>query len=250
VRNRRSHQILTETPDSATHAFLFDVDGTLIDIASTPQAVQVPASLRLNLQTLAERTSGATALVSGRSLADLDRLFGAIQLTMVGGHGAELRLWHGGRAQQQRAEALPDWIRQRCTAITGLDDGILLEDKGYSIAIHYRLVPDQERPIRDAMAAILADGAGGIFEVQHGKAVVEIKRAGVNKGSGIRALMAQTPFSGRRPIFIGDDITDEDAFAVMPEFDGVAFSVAGAERRFETAADVRQWIARIASFAG
>lgn len=246
--------IAIESFDLAAFAFLFDVDGTLIDIAPTPQSVQVPDSLRRNLQQLGGLTGGATALVSGRPLHDLDRLFGPLGLALIGGHGAELRLWHGGSAHEQRAAPLPEWIRQRCMAIAAAGENILLEDKGYSIAIHYRLAPDRERPIRAAAAAILAEAPAGEIEALHGKAVVEIKRTGRSKGSGIRALMAHAPFAGRRPVFVGDDITDEDAFAVMPEFGGLALSVgrtvAGAERRFETPADVRHWIERICRASG
>ena len=228
---------------------LFDVDGTLVDIAPTPRAIRVPPSLRQNLKQLAELTNGATALVSGRPLTDLDRLFGSSGFAMVGGHGAEIRLWHNGSIEEQTAPPLNDWIRRRCHAVGAMGDQVLIEDKGYSIAIHYRLAPELEGRVRDAAAAILADAPAGELELMHGKAVVEIKRAGVNKGRGIRALMTHSPFAGRRPIFVGDDVTDEDAFAVMPEFDGLAFSVGrtvkGATRRFETPDDVRGWIARI-----
>ena len=236
-------------PDAATFAFLLDVDGTLLDIAPTPQSVQVPDSLLRHLQQLAKLTGGATALVSGRSLRDLDRLFGPAQLALVGGHGAELRLWRDGAAEEQRAAPLDDWIRQRCSEVASADKNILMEDKGYSIALHYRLAPEWEQAMKDAAQEILEQAPEEELEILHGKAVVEIKRAGLNKGRGIRRLMAQAPFSGRRPVYIGDDVTDEDAFAVMPEFEGVALSVGrtvdGAERRFERPEDVREWIARI-----
>ena len=240
---------MSEFPDTATFAFLLDVDGTLLDITPTPQSVQVPDSLPRHLQALAALTGGATALVSGRPLRDLDRLFGPVQLALVGGHGAELRVWRNGAAQEQRAAPLDAWIRQQCSEAAAADKNILIEDKGYSIALHYRLAPEWEQAVKDAAEAILKQAPKGELEILHGKAVVEIKRAGLNKGSGIRRLMAQAPFSGRRPVFVGDDVTDEDAFAVMPEFEGVALSVgrtvSGADRRFETPEDVRQWIARI-----
>jgi trehalose 6-phosphate phosphatase len=235
--------------DPKAFAFLLDVDGTLIDIAPTPQSVQVPDTLPQHLRQLGKLTNGATALVSGRPLRDLDRLFGPLQLALVGGHGAELRVWRNGSLQERRVSPLADWIRQRCAGIGTANENILIEDKGYSIALHYRLAPEYEQTMRDAAATILAQAPAGELEVLHGKAVVEIKRAGLNKGSGIRSLMAHAPFAGRRPIYVGDDITDEDAFAVMPDFDGVALSVGrtvkGAERRFEAPEDVRQWIARI-----
>jgi len=245
---------ISETFDLAAFAFLLDVDGTLIDIAPTPQSVHVPEQLRRDLRQLGTLTDGATALVSGRPLRDLDRLFGPLGIALVGGHGAERRIWREGVAHEDRAPPLTDSVRQRCIEIASASDKILIEDKGYSIAIHYRLAPDFEQAVRDAAAAIVADAGNGKLTVMHGKAVVEIKHAGLSKGSGIRALMTQAPFAGRRPVFVGDDITDEDAFAAMPDFGGIAFSVGrtveGAIRRFETPADVRQWIAQICRTKG
>jgi trehalose 6-phosphate phosphatase len=168
---------------------------------------------------------------------------------LVGGHGAELRVWRNGGAEERRAPPLPASMRQRCAEIAAAGEKVLLEDKGYSIAIHYRLAPQHEQAIRDAVAVLLADAPAGEFEALHGKAVVEIKRAGLNKGEGIRALMSHAPFAGRRPVFVGDDITDEAGFAVMPEYDGVALVVGraakGAECRFETPADVRDWVGQL-----
>ena len=221
----------------------------MLDIAPTPQAVDVPASLCANLARLGRLAGGAAALVSGRPLHDLDRLFGPLPLALVGGHGAEIRLWRDGVAQERRTPPLPPWIGQRCREIAAASDNILIEDKGYSIALHFRSAPQQEGRIRNAVTAMLADATGDNLAMLHGKAVIEIKRAGVNKGSGIRMLMEHGPFAGRRPVFIGDDITDEDAFAAMPEFDGIALSVGrtvpGAERAFETPAQVRDWIEHI-----
>jgi trehalose 6-phosphate phosphatase len=235
--------------NTKTFAFLLDVDGTLLDIAPTPQSVHVPDSLPRHLQQLAKLTGGATALVSGRPLRDLDRLFGPLRFALVGGHGAEIRIWRDDTPEEQRVSPLAEWIRQRCAGIGTASENILVEDKGYSIALHYRLAPEYEQTVHDAAATILEQAPAGELEVLHGKAVVEIKRAGLNKGSGIRRLMARAPFAGRRPIYVGDDVTDEDAFAVMPEFDGVALSVGrtvkGAERRFETPEDVRQWVAHV-----
>jgi trehalose 6-phosphate phosphatase len=244
-----SRLIAIEAFDVTSDAFLLDVDGTLIDIAPTPQSVWVPDSLRQDLKRLGRLTGGATALVSGRPLRDLDRLFGSLELDLVGGHGAEIRLWRDGAAEERHAPVLPHWLRQECIKLAERNPNILLEDKGYSIAIHYRLAPELEGPICNAVAAMLATIPAGGIEALHGKAVLEIKHQGIDKGQGIRTLMAHLPFAGRRPIFVGDDVTDEDAFAVMPEFDGIALSVGrsvkGADRRFETPAEVRNWIAQI-----
>jgi len=182
-------------------------------------------------------------------LRALDQLFGPLGLNLAGGHGAELRRWHDGSAEELRAAPLDSWIRNQGVEIAAAHGDLLIEDKGYSIAIHYRLAPEQETAVRDAAAAILADAPAGTLELLHGKAVVEIKRAGFNKGTAVRVLMSHAPFAGRRPIFVGDDVTDEDAFAVMPEFDGIALTVgrttADAARRFESPAEVRRWIEQL-----
>ena len=240
---------MIEEFDVTTHAFLFDVDGTLIDIAPTPQAVVVPAALRRNLGHLNTLAADAVALVSGRPLRDLDRLFAPLELTAIGGHGAEIRRHYHGGIEQLGVPPIEESLRQKLAQIASVSDNVLLEDKGYSIAIHYRLAPDLESSIIAAVTALCAQAPEKEFEVLHGKCVVEVKRAGIDKGTGIRTLMQHPPFRGRRPIYIGDDITDEHAFAVLPEFNGIAISVGraipGAAHRFDTPDEVRQWIAAI-----
>jgi trehalose 6-phosphate phosphatase len=149
---------------------------------------------------------------------------------------------------------LDDDLKQRFAHIARLDPEIIIEDKGYSIAIHYRLAPDKRRAIDDAINTIIDDLPPGWVEMLLGKSVVEIKKLGFNKGTAIRELMSHPPFAGRRPVFVGDDTTDETAFAVMPEFDGLAVSVGrmvpGVAKRFETPSDVRRWLERIAKSNG
>ena len=132
--------------------------------------------------------------------------------------------------------------------LAGGGPGILVEDKGYSIALHYRLAPEKEQFVRDAVLA-LSEELPDSFEVLPGKAVVEIKSAGFDKGTAVRRLMARPPFAGRRPLFIGDDATDEAAFAVLPEFDGVGISVGrrvpGVATCFDSPHDVRMWLEQI-----
>lgn len=235
-------------------AILLDVDGTLLDLAPTPHEVRVPKALPATLARLVERTDGAVALVSGRSLDDLDGIFAPLKLTAVGGHGAEIRFLGNGHDGRWGLPPLDDSIRQRFAAIVKAGPGIILEDKGYSVALHYRLAPDKQGAIFDAVNAIRADLPPNSIEVLPGKSVVEIKKIGFNKGTGIRQLMAHAPFAGRRPIFVGDDTTDESGFAVMPEFNGIAISVGrmvpGVSRRFETPSDVRRWLEQIAKGNG
>jgi trehalose 6-phosphate phosphatase len=237
--------------DPRRFAFLLDVDGTLVEIAPTPRSVQVPPSLRRDLERLATLTDGATALVSGRSLDELDRLFGPLQLTMVGGHGAEIRFWRDGHANVQSAPPLGTSLRARLAAIEAIDSRLIVEDKGYSVALHYRRAPEREAAVRKAVAALEPEISAQDLEILDGKAVIEIKRPDIDKGTGVRALLAQAPFLRRRPVYIGDDITDEDAFAVLPEFDGIAISVGrsivGVTRRFDGPPAVRRWIAELLS---
>jgi len=235
--------------DFASTALLLDVDGTLVDIAPRPSEVRVSDELRQTLQRLNELTGGAVALVSGRPIHDVDALFAPLVLSVVGGHGAEVRVVARGEVKEQITPPLDAALRARVRALAG--GGIIVEDKGYSLAVHFRLAPDKEPAVRAALAAERAALPPGTVELLDGKAMAEIKQPGLSKGTGVRALMQQAPFAGHRPIFIGDDVTDEDAAAVMPEFGGIAYAVSrdlpGATRMFETPAEVRQWLARIAA---
>jgi trehalose 6-phosphate phosphatase len=241
--------VLIDTIDIATSAVLLDVDGTLLDIAATPLAVDVPPQLKRALGRIAEQTGGATAFVSGRPLTDLDRLFAPLKLPAVAGHGAELRVTGKGKPAKHDAPLGSD-LRGQVTAVAQTLDGIILEDKGYSLALHYRLAPQHAATVREALAAVCAPYPSSTIEVLPGKDVIEVKSSAFNKGTGIRELMKYPPFRGRRPLFIGDDITDETAFAVLPEFDGFGFSVghelSGLAGHFSTPRDVRQWLYRAA----
>jgi trehalose 6-phosphate phosphatase len=236
--------------DPSQVAILLDVDGTLLDIALTPHDVRVPSTLRKTLAKLQERTNGALALVSGRSLSDIDLIFAPLKLSAVGGHGAEIRVSPNSKANGTPSRFLDRKTRSRLIEVAEVDEGVIMEDKGYSVALHYRLAPDKKRAIEDAVAAICGELPEGAVEVLPGKAVIEIKKSGFNKGTALRDLMAHAPFAGRKPIFVGDDVTDEAAFAVVPEFDGMAISVGrmvpGVAQRFEAPSDVRRWLEHIA----
>src|SRR3954463_11781592 len=230
-------------------AVLLDIDGTLLDLAPTPREVWVPPELSRTLNQLLERTSGALALVSGRSLNDIDLIFAPEQFPAVGGHGAEMRLSIDGEAVAAHAPPLDRELKRRLAAIAKLSPGILLEDKGYSLALHYRLAPHAEKAIYAAVSLIRADLPDAPIEVLPGKQVCEIKHSGFTKASGVRELMTHAPFKGRRPLFIGDDVTDETVFAIMPDLDGVAFSVGrrarGVAGHFDSPSDVREFLAHL-----
>jgi trehalose 6-phosphate phosphatase len=230
-------------------AILLDIDGTLLDLAPTPREVWVPPGLAKTLNRLIARTSGALALVSGRSLNDIDLIFAPEQFPAVGGHGAEFRLASDGDVVVTSAPPMDKELKRRLATIAKLSPGILLEDKGYSLALHYRLAPHAERAIYEAVSLIRADLPDAPIEVLPGKCVCEIKPAGFSKGHGVRELMKHAPFKGRRPLFIGDDVTDESVFAIMPDFDGLAFSVGARVRgvggHFDAPSDVREFLARL-----
>jgi len=230
-------------------AILLDIDGTLLDLAPTPREVWVPPGLSNTLNGLLQRSLGALALVSGRSLNDIDLIFAPDQFPAVGGHGAEMRLSINDESVASAAPPMDKELKRRLAAIAKLSPGILLEDKGYSLALHYRLAPHAEKAIYEAVSLIRADLPNAPIEVLPGKCVCEVKHSGFTKASGVRELMMHEPFKGRRPLFIGDDITDETVFAIMPDFNGLAFSVGrhaqGVAGEFDTPSDVRNFLAQL-----
>ena len=227
-------------------AVLLDVDGTLLDIAPTPREVVVPRELPETLARVSDRLGGALALVSGRPIYEIDEFFALLRLPTIGGHGAEMRPVAGGVTISGRSTPLDPIFRQRLKDIAANHPGVLVEDKGYSIALHYRQVPKQGLALVHDVKHAYQAWADQSFELLAGKAVLEIKYAAFNKGSAVRDLMTYPPFKGRAPIFVGDDRTDEDAFKVMPEFNGQSMSVGrklpGIEKYFECPADVRRWL--------
>lgn len=226
--------------------FLLDVDGTLVDIAPTPSEVEATPALLAALARLDERTGGAVALVSGRTIAELDSIFSPLRLPAVGGHGAEFRPVAGQPVALEGASPLPSDLKRRLAEIALIDPRILVEDKGYSVALHFRLAPEREHSVQEAVTTVLALARPSSVELLRGKAVIEVKSSGYDKGSAVRRLMHLHPFAARRPIFVGDDTTDESAFAVLSEFDGTGFSVGrlltGVAGHFAGPREVREWL--------
>lgn len=239
--------------DLASVAILLDVDGTLLDIAPRPDEVRVPERLRQNLQRIWHRLGGALAFVSGRSLADIDRIFYPLRLPAVGGHGAEIRPSVDNSTYRQRAAPLDDRLKRLFSEIVKLGPGIIFEDKAYSVALHYRLAPQLGGEVIKSVAHICEQDGCDAVEILPGKSVIEIKPRGFNKGTALRELMTYPPFAGRRPLFIGDDTTDDAAFAVLPDFSGVGCSVGGivpgASFNFDGPQDVRLWLEQISDGA-
>jgi trehalose 6-phosphate phosphatase len=231
-------------------AFLLDVDGTLLDLAPTPREVRVPPGLRETLARLWQRSGGAVAFVSGRQIDELDLIFSPLQLPAVGCHGAELRPVADGEISRFGELApLDPRIKRSFATIAEIGPGIILEDKDYSLAIHYRLAPDKGRAVLQAATALLADMSDCPIELLPGKFMIEVKQVGFDKSTGVRELMKFAPFTGRRPILLGDDVTDENMFRVAPEYDGVAISVgarlAGVSHHFDEPTTVRRWLTEL-----
>ena len=244
----KNRQVLHKTPLSSLDniAIMLDVDGTLLDIAPTPREVIVPPDLPHTLAHVRDRLGGALAVVSGRPIAEIDEFFAPLRFVAIGGHGAEMRPVADGVTMSGRAAPLNPMFRQRLKDIAATHPGVLVEDKGYSIALHYRQVPKQGLALVHDVKHAYQAWADESFELLSGKAVIEVKYAAFNKGSAVRDLMTYPPFKGRAPIFVGDDRTDEDAFKVVPEFYGQAMSVGrklpGIDKVFDGPSDVRRWL--------
>jgi trehalose 6-phosphate phosphatase len=235
--------------DLSRMALLLDVDGTLLDIAPTPDEVVVPPLLLQILADLIHRSHGAVALVSGRMIDTLDRIFSPLIVPAIGGHGAEMRLSPNASVLRKSNIVLPDLLRDRLHELAEGDARLILEDKSHSAALHYRLAPEREMFLKNALHEIVETEPGDNVEFLCGKYVIDIKPKTVNKGHAVRELMRHEPFAGRIPLFIGDDTTDESVFAILPDLNGTGYSVgrsfAGTQGKFETPQDVRGWLTEI-----
>ncbi len=223
-------------PDAApltgrSWAIFLDVDGTLLDLADAPDLVHVDTRLLRLLDSLVDANRGAVAIVSGRSIADLDQLFSPLTLPAAGLHGAERRDARGG-LHRRAADPRLRQVEHELTRWSRAHPGTLVEDKGGAVALHYRLAPAEEAAAR-ALIRTIGASLGDDYVVQTGKQVVELKPAGVSKATAIREFMSEAPFAGRRPVFVGDDVTDEDGFLAVRDLGGVAVGVG--EREFSHA---------------
>ena len=205
-------------------ALFLDVDGTVLKIARTPDAVEVSESLRIVLEKLRPLLGGALALVSGRTIADLDYLFGPLHLPAAGLHGIERRDAQGRLHSEGKPVAL-DEIRKTLEAFATAHTGVVVEDKTHAIAVHYRQAPTVKAKVRAEVRRLVA--ARPELSILGGKMVFEIRPRGIDKGAAIKVFMGEPPFVGRSPIFIGDDITDEDGFTIVNDLGGHSIRVGG-----------------------
>ena len=231
----------------ANTALFLDVDGTLIDIAPTPDAVTVPRGLGDILRGLEERLGGALALVSGRPLAHLDAVFAPLRLPTAGQHGAELRRRGTLEPVVVARDAALDAIAARVTRMAEARPGVLIEDKGLSVAIHWRLAPRYREELL-TFAAELIQKSGAELELLPVHMGVEVKARAVSKRSAIEWFMREPPFRARSPVFVGDDRTDEDGFAAVLQMGGQAIRVGRqgpsiAPLRLAAPQAVRDWLA-------
>ncbi|MBV9045424.1 MAG: trehalose-phosphatase [Alphaproteobacteria bacterium] len=234
--------------DLATHALFLDIDGTLLDIAPTPQAVVMPPTLISDIATLRDRCSGALAVVSGRTLEDIDRLFAPLKLAAAGAHGALVRSDPAAPISHIQ-RPIPAALRAQFCALAD-QPGMFIEDKEVTLALHYRLVEDAHLPLaRIADVETAARDAG--FALLRGKKVLELKPAGTDKGTAIKNFVRHPPFAGRTPVFAGDDVTDSYGFGVLANLGGIGISVGksfpGAQYCFDAPSDLRTWLHALAS---
>jgi trehalose 6-phosphate phosphatase len=232
-------------------ALFLDVDGTLLEIAPRPELVQVPDALPSLIMRLSAAREGALALISGRPLAQLDQLFQPWQGAAAGLHGLERRRADGildCMIDADSAAAL-DRLRPRLAALAADGTGLILEDKGGALALHYRAAPQREPEIRVLIEALHREVAS-VLRLIAGKMVVEFQPRSADKGRAIAAFLAEPPFLGRRPVFVGDDTTDEDGFAEIRRRGGVAIRVGpsggatAANYRLATVEAVLAWLGR------
>jgi trehalose 6-phosphate phosphatase len=240
------HSFAASLPSpSPDWAMFLDFDGTLVEIAATPSAVRIPAELPGILDRLRRGLGGALALVSGRPLRDLDHYLGALQLPAAGQHGAEMRGADGAvRSFASRDRIAP--LLPEIEAFALARPGLLVEDKGMSIAVHYRRAPEYREAARQFMEELTSRQTGQL-QTMAGHSVVEIKLRTIDKGAAVKRFLADKPFQGRVPVFLGDDATDEDGFRVALSLGGAAVKVGVtgpslAQARIADPAAARRWL--------
>lgn len=226
-------------------AYFLDVDGTLIELADTPTAVHVPIELKTIISLAHRGCDGALAIISGRAIRDLDLLLGLPQLPTAGQHGLEIRDARGQLHHHAFEQGDLHDIMHHLQHLKARHSGLLLEDKGATLAIHYRQAPTLGGYLSRLLKGVLAMQPG--MHIQRGKYVFELKPGGIDKGTAIRTLMAMPPFAGRKPVFIGDDLTDEHGFKVINQLGGLSIKVGNgrtcAQYRLANVDAVRGWLA-------
>lgn len=234
-----------QLPPPRHASLLLDVDGTLLDIAATPDAVVVPPDLLVSLRQLRTALGGALAVVSGRPVAQIDALLQDAPYAVAGEHGGAIR--HAPDAPVEQAtlpRVPPRWLAEAALMIER-HPGAVLERKSHGFVLHYRAVPEFGSLLRDALTPLLAES--NAFVLLAARKAWEVKPRGADKGIAVAKLLERQPFAGRLPIFIGDDVTDEDGIAIARERGGAGLRV---PETFGTASAVRAWLAKAAATEG
>lgn len=230
-------------------AFFFDFDGTLVELAPTPDSIHVPPSLLALLDALRRRAHGAVAILSGRGIDNIDQHLKMPDLPVAGLHGAERRDANGDTQRVGFNDARLLRIERELADVVDRYPGMLLEIKGAAVALHYRNAPEREAIAREAAERLVADYADA-YVLQPGKMVFEIKPKGVDKGRALAAFLDEPPFAGRTPVFAGDDLTDEKGFAVVNARGGLSIKVGAGETSARVRLDsvdalhaqIRRWL--------
>jgi trehalose 6-phosphate phosphatase len=236
-------------PPALDWCLFLDVDGTLIELTDTPSQTTADAEIKTLLRDVAERLGGAVALISGRKIATLDELFAPLKSPAAGLHGVERRKADGSIQGASFVDSQLDRARASLQSLVEAHPGTLLEDKERTIAVHFRMAPQFADAIREGVIEI-AKPLGPNYHIQGGKMMFEIKPRGFSKATAIQAFMKESPFRGRRPAFIGDDLTDQDGFAMVEAHGGVSIGVGDAVQGKYYLADVaavRAWLGQIAA---
>jgi trehalose 6-phosphate phosphatase len=231
-------------PPLRESCLFLDIDGTLLDFAATPGEVDVDDPLRDLLRRLDVACEGALALVSGRRIADIDELFDPLCLAAAGVHGCERRDALGQWTRPDTPRSALEEFSERLRAALAPLSGVVVEEKGWALAVHYRRCRHLEGPVR-AVVARLAPCAPEEFDFLHGNCVIEMKPKAARKGAAIDSFMSEPPFCGRRPIFIGDDVGDLDGFDAVRRRRGLAIGVgerAAGDWRLPDTGSVRRWL--------
>lgn len=241
--------LLPSLPSRA--ALLLDLDGTLLDIAPTPDAVVVPPDLPRSLRRLRDLLDNAVAVVTGRPVEQIDALLPGIPFAVAGEHGGAIRHAPDGALERADLPTPPAEWRAQANQVAAGYPGVLIEEKARGFVLHYRAVPEIGPVLRQAMLSIMADpqraDGNNSFELMRAHMAWELKPRGADKGHAVRLIMAQPPFAGRTPIYIGDDVTDEDAMRAARAAGGEGYRV---QDIFGDPAGVRAWLARLAEGRG
>jgi trehalose 6-phosphate phosphatase len=225
-------------------ALFLDLDGTLVEFRDDPVAVHADSALRDVVAACSVRLGGALALVSGRRIADLDVSLAPHRFPAAGLHGLERRDAAGNNHGPQFPPDALARVRERIRATLPDDPGFSVEDKGHALAIHFRGAPEQSAAVRTIAEQILAD-VGPAYRLMEGSCVIELLPRQASKGNAVRAFMVEAPFKGRRPAFVGDDVTDLEGFQAARDMGGFGIAVGqrvDAEYRFADVTEVRHWL--------